>query len=956
MSKLRKVLIAVLVACIAACLSIAVAACNSQEDFKLNNGGDNTQGDGGTGTQTGYVVTVKSAGGLPLNNVAISAKKNGEILQQGLSINGQISFDQLEPGVYELEVDESSLPAGYYIPEGASYVTSADDLTYNISFPSKVIAQTAPNTKRYSVGDVMYDFVFTDSADGTEYKLSDAVEKYNAVMLNFWGITCVPCQAEFPAIQSAYTAYEDKIEIFALSSYGSDTNSQIATYKTTNSYTFPMGLDTPKIYNYFGVTAYPTTVIVDRYGVVAYISTTGSESNVSTWKALFNKYTADDYVQDSPDESGGDDVVYERVLPDPDIKMPSSTLIAAAINGEGTQGRISGYYPETGTDAEYSWPWVLNEDNYGNKYISASNSFVSYSYSIIYCDITLNAGEALSYDYYVDTQAGYDVLYVLINNTLYAEYSGQSDVWLTESNIYIATYDTTIKFALCYIKDTSLDVGTDTAGIRNLTITTLDETDVQYSVVNKQSTVNGKYDVTIELNENDNYYYYVYTDENGNTRKALLLADILNVNPWTEKHIGVTTFMPEAGSTYSCSVSLYQISFWLLSNYAQADFEDEFKLAFDYGYTDTIVNNYYIQQFSDNGLTPVTPELKEAIISFIKSVYSDAANIAEKMGIEDFAIDNYYEDQWLEFCYYYRHYGSEHDGCYEYTDPVLGLLQSNAIPCEEGENVTNITKILNLGNAGGLNYKFTASKTGVYIFYTQTFGDGVDPRLLVYDSNGVRLGESDDDLSYDCFIKDYTNALLYVELVAGQEYIVQTTTSTPGGTGSYKFFIEYVAPYVEFLRVCTTGDGTFTSSLDENGNWDIYNLVYDAINVGLNDEDNIYYHVTDNYEYASKIYIDFVHPNFYDLNNHTLYEFILHGEFDFSNSGGEDYTEKMLEYYNKSLEGKTLDDELYGMVEAEDDLVSIIQTYLYNADGDTPETKYWLAFANYYEYYGTPTV
>jgi hypothetical protein len=73
---------------------------------------------------------------------------------------------------------------------------------------------------------------------------------------------------------------------------------------------------------------------------------------------------------------------------------------------------------------------------------------------------------------------------------------------------------------------------------------------------------------------------------------------------------------------------------------------------------------------------------------------------------------------------------------------------------------------------------------------------------------------------------------------------------------------------------------------------------------------------------------------------------------DFDNINGINYTAKMREYYNASIADKDKDDELYGMVEANEELVNIISAYIYTVHADAKSSGYWKAFANYYQHFG----
>ena len=243
-----------------------------------------------------YVVNVRSAGGLSLNDVKVSLKRaDGSTYKTGISKDGKIEFSAAL-GEYTLEVDESSLPEGYYL-DGTVYKTNPDEREeVTIKIPSKVIDQTASSSTSYAVGDIIRDFVFTDCT-GYAYRLSDTLKTKKAVVLNFWYTGCSPCKAEFPYIQQAYTANPD-VEFFGFcSTHQGDTNKTVSEYKTSNNLpTLPLGIDNIGLGNNFGVTAYPTTVVIDRYGLIAYRST-GSEPSLSFWNSLFGEFTSDNYTR-----------------------------------------------------------------------------------------------------------------------------------------------------------------------------------------------------------------------------------------------------------------------------------------------------------------------------------------------------------------------------------------------------------------------------------------------------------------------------------------------------------------------------------------------------------------------------------------------------------------------------------------------------------------------------------
>lgn len=143
-------------------------------------------------------------------------------------------------------------------------------------------------------GDVFADMSVT-TPDGTTYKISEILKEKKAVVLNFWFINCGPCEMEFPYIQDAYETYQNDIEILAINPYDG-TNETVADYKTKHELTFPMAVIEEEWAQYMGISAYPTTVVIDRYGIVSF-KHTGMITTVEEFEKLFGFFTTEDYEQ-----------------------------------------------------------------------------------------------------------------------------------------------------------------------------------------------------------------------------------------------------------------------------------------------------------------------------------------------------------------------------------------------------------------------------------------------------------------------------------------------------------------------------------------------------------------------------------------------------------------------------------------------------------------------------------
>lgn len=141
------------------------------------------------------------------------------------------------------------------------------------------------------VGSLMPNFTIRD-VDGNAYNLYELLEEKQMVMLNFWFIDCPYCVKEFPYMNAAYGQYADSVAIFALNPFDSDQNIRAFGAEMELNFTL-CGQDLGMRYA-FGVKGYPTTVVIDRYGVVCLVEA-GMVPSEELFLKAFAHFTAEDY-------------------------------------------------------------------------------------------------------------------------------------------------------------------------------------------------------------------------------------------------------------------------------------------------------------------------------------------------------------------------------------------------------------------------------------------------------------------------------------------------------------------------------------------------------------------------------------------------------------------------------------------------------------------------------------
>jgi thiol-disulfide isomerase/thioredoxin len=127
--------------------------------------------------------------------------------------------------------------------------------------------------------------------DGSEFSLGSL--KGRVVVMDFWATWCPPCVASIPSIQKMsekFAAAESPVTVIGINQDQGKTRT-VKSFVDKRKITFQQVMDEGEIGNLYGVTGIPTTVILDREGVVQYVhiggsATIGDELGVKVEKIL----------------------------------------------------------------------------------------------------------------------------------------------------------------------------------------------------------------------------------------------------------------------------------------------------------------------------------------------------------------------------------------------------------------------------------------------------------------------------------------------------------------------------------------------------------------------------------------------------------------------------------------------------------------------------------------------
>lgn len=829
------------------------------------NSGDNS-GDEGDEENVGYVyrVSVQTLDGYGLRGVTVRLM-NGEDVIASTKTNkkGNADFSKDDVATLgEYKIVLLNAPEGYTAAEAnKEQKTSAKAGTTTVIAlrATGVISEKASLSLTYSLGSVVHDFSVTDTT-GTKRTLSEILQEKELVMLNFWYASCGPCRQEFPALNSAYRAYEDKVEVLAISAY--DGNSAVANYKST------YGLDMPMISyenvanadgtaydlgSAFGVSAYPTTVFIDRNGVVSFMHT-GSMTDMIDFTSRFELFLGDDYQAKIIEGTGESDIGDEGATQvKPNVEAPSADDVKKVLS-PGSDTFSYRFAPKEGEKDEYAWPWVVSADG---KSLETPIKNLHGSYATMYVDFYAEPGDSVTFDYYASTETGYDVLYVIIDGVVVQQLSGTNPNWLTcHAYVFENVLDDATEHEMIFIyrKDSQGSEGDDIVKIKNLRLEHTDEVDAlvfRYAATglntDENATTQFKHYITPVLNEEDGYYHVNTVDG------PILFANMTLSSPFSSN-----------------------MSVWLFAYY-------DLVIEDGYNYHKAIEDFAWEAQNNmvDEGYTPVTEELR-TLLEIVA-----ASSTVRNSGYKTWQGENH-ANEWLEMCVYYQHYGNHAPK----EDPMVSITYHAAKEVYEGENTANILYAI---NPRGFKHKFIPTRTGVYKVYS------------VGDTDTVAFfgGELGDEREFDDLVwktrevtqEDGTvveeidpNFEFYAYMEAGKTYYMLLTTYMDEAA-TYTFYINYMGETYTYMANAATGPYSFNTVTSELYIPNAIDYVYadpektytynnpdgDTDGDGENDVPTTGEHEGDGYYHAlnadgtlgSIIYLDVIHPTEY-FNEDTL--------------------------------------------------------------------------------------
>lgn len=288
----------------------------------------------------------------------------------------------------------------------------------------------------YRLGDTIADFSVS-TPDGETLSLQALLQKYRAVVLNFWFKDCTWCDYEFPYLEEAWQQLSSDVAVLALSPY--DDAQTIADYQASKGLTFPMAMDTAGLSTQFGVGSYPTTIVIDRYGVYC-LREEGAQPSAQAFIDLLTPYIGADYSQS--------------------VLNGASLPTAQAPSAEALRGALGDALTFYSSDSLTAWPWLVDGDR-----VYSSNAGAAETDALLYTRVTAQADDALAFDVRVSCLPVFDRLTISLNGEIVKTFTGE-----TSLQDYAIAFPQAGEYEICFAfaKESAEGAGDDRAELSHI--------------------------------------------------------------------------------------------------------------------------------------------------------------------------------------------------------------------------------------------------------------------------------------------------------------------------------------------------------------------------------------------------------------------------------------------------------------------------------------------------------
>ena len=168
------------------------------------------------------------------------------------------------------DVDTQTLISENAFLELQSYVKTIKVDTLQIEDNLVIGFQIVKNDKTTSVSEEIIGLIYNIDKKLNFQELSNAtldVFNFNGkpTVVNFWFTSCEPCIMEMPALENLKKKYSGEVNFISITY---DSKEQVENFRKKHTFTFENFHATKISIKAFGVGSYPTTLFIDKNGVL----------------------------------------------------------------------------------------------------------------------------------------------------------------------------------------------------------------------------------------------------------------------------------------------------------------------------------------------------------------------------------------------------------------------------------------------------------------------------------------------------------------------------------------------------------------------------------------------------------------------------------------------------------------------------------------------------------------
>lgn len=139
-----------------------------------------------------------------------------------------------------------------------------------------------------------------EQPDGTHITRDSLLAGKDVAAIVLYASWCEPCEKEFPEMDTVYRKYQDRMGMVGIDVDFLDSMESVKKYQDSHDLSFPLAFGTDnETLDFVKTTTYPTTLLVDREGIIRFWRV-GSIPSAEVFEKLVSFFLDDNYAQEEP--------------------------------------------------------------------------------------------------------------------------------------------------------------------------------------------------------------------------------------------------------------------------------------------------------------------------------------------------------------------------------------------------------------------------------------------------------------------------------------------------------------------------------------------------------------------------------------------------------------------------------------------------------------------------------